>query len=84
MPAPGALERASIDFGQTVGADDAYLVLRGMRSLPLRLAQHAHSALRVAQWLQGRAEVARVLCPALPDDPRTRSGVASAPAPTAC
>ena len=40
-----------------------------MRSLPLRMAQHARSALRVAQWLQGRAEVARVLCPALPDDP---------------
>ena len=64
-----ALERASIDFGQTVGADDAFLVLRGMRSLPLRMAQHARSALRVAQWLQGRAEVARVLCPALPGDP---------------
>lgn len=64
-----ALERASIDFGQTVGADDAFLVLRGMRSLPLRLAQHARSALHVAKWLQGRAEVARVLCPALPGDP---------------
>lgn len=63
------LDRAGIDFGQTVGADDAFLVLRGMRSLPLRLAQHARSAMRVAEWLQGRAEVARVLCPALPDDP---------------
>ncbi len=63
------LDRASIDFGQTVGADDAFLVLRGMRSLPLRMAQHARSALRVAEWLQGRAEVARVLCPALSDDP---------------
>ena len=46
-----------------------FLVLRGMRSLPLRMAQHARNALRVAQWLQGRAEVARVLCPALPGDP---------------
>ena len=64
-----ALERATIDLGQTVGADDAYLVLRGMRSLPLRLAQHARSALRVADWLLGRPEVARVLCPALPGDP---------------
>jgi len=64
-----ALERASIDFGQTVGADDAFLVLRGMRSLPLRMAQHARHALRVAQWLQGRPEIARVLCPALPGDP---------------
>lgn len=65
----GALERATIDFGQTVGADDAFLVLRGMRTLPLRMAQHARSALQVARYLQSRPEVARVLCPALPGDP---------------
>ena len=63
------LERATVDFGQTVGADDAYLVLRGIRSLPARLAAHARGALHVAGWLQGRPEVARVLCPALPGDP---------------
>ncbi len=64
-----ALERATVDLGQTVGADDAYLVLRGMRTLPLRMAQHARSALRVADFLLSRPEVARVLCPALPGDP---------------
>lgn len=63
------LERANIDFGQTVGADDAFLVLRGMRSLPLRMAQHARNAMQVATWLQARPEIARVLCPALPGDP---------------
>lgn len=63
------LERASVDFGQTVGADDAYLVLRGIRSLPLRMAGHERNALHVAAWLQQRPEVARVLCPALPGDP---------------
>ncbi|AUL45976.1 cystathionase beta-lyase [Bordetella trematum] len=63
-----AMQRAAIDFGQTVGADDAFLVLRGMRSLPLRLAQHERHALQVAQWLQGRPEVAKVFCPALPGD----------------
>lgn len=64
-----ALERATIDFGQTVGADDAYMVLRGMRTLPLRMAQHARSALQISQWLQARPEVSRVLNPALPGDP---------------
>jgi cystathionine beta-lyase len=64
-----ALERASVDFGQTVGADDAYLVLRGMRSLPLRMKAHERNALQVAAWLQEQPQVARVLCPALPDDP---------------
>ncbi|MGB3430574.1 cystathionine beta-lyase [Achromobacter sp.] len=63
------LERATVDLGQTVGADDAYLVLRGMRTLPLRMAQHARGALRVADFLLGRSEIARVLCPALPGDP---------------
>lgn len=64
-----ALERATIDFGQTVGADDAFLVLRGMRTLPLRMAQHASSAMQVANWLLARSEVSRVLHPALPGDP---------------
>lgn len=63
------LQRASIDFGQTVGADDAFLVLRGIRTLAPRLRQHQDNALRVAAWLQEQAEVAAVLCPALPSDP---------------
>ncbi len=64
-----ALQRASIDFGQTVGADDAYLVLRGIRSLAPRLRQHQEHAMTVAAWLQTQPEVAAVLCPALPGDP---------------
>ena len=56
-------------MGQTVGADDAYLILRGMRSMAARLAMHGRHAMRVAEWLQGRPQVARVLCPALPGDP---------------
>jgi cystathionine beta-lyase len=35
----------------------------------VRLKQHEHSALRVAEWLKGRAEVGLVLHPALPDCP---------------
>ncbi|MEI2418338.1 cystathionine beta-lyase [Orrella sp. JC864] len=64
-----AVQRVSIDLGQTVGADDAYLVLRGMRSLAPRLAMHGRHALAVAAWLQTRPEIERVLCPALPGDP---------------
>jgi cystathionine beta-lyase len=56
-------------FGMAVSPDDAYLVLRGIRSLAPRLAQHQANALEVAKWLQNRSEVRRVLCPALPDDP---------------
>jgi cystathionine beta-lyase len=53
-------------FGMTVSPDDAWLVLRGMRTLSARLQLHHRHTLEVAHWLQGRAEVACVYCPALP------------------
>ncbi len=49
--------------------DDAYLALRGLRTLGVRLRQHQESALKVAQWLAARPEVERVLHPAMPDAP---------------
>lgn len=56
-------------LGLTVGADDAALTLRGMRTLPVRLAQHQRHATEVARWLQQQPGVARVFYPALPEDP---------------
>jgi len=57
------------DLGWYVSPDDAWLVLRGVRTLPLRLAEHGRSALKVAEWLERQPEVARVLYPALPSHP---------------
>jgi cystathionine beta-lyase len=57
------------DLGHCAGPDDAYYALRGLRTLSVRLARHQTNALEVARWLQGRPEVARVLYPALPEDP---------------
>lgn len=62
------LERCEA-FGMTVSPDDAWLVLRGMRSLAPRLKMHGENALQVARWLGGRKEVKAVLCPALESDP---------------
>ncbi|HSV48261.1 MAG TPA: cystathionine beta-lyase [Ramlibacter sp.] len=56
-------------FGMAVSPDDAWLVLRGARSLAARLAMHERHGLQVAHWLQSRGEVAQVFCPALPSDP---------------
>lgn len=56
-------------LGQCVGPDDIYLTLRGVRTLAVRMAQHQRAGLEVARYLAGRPEVARVLHPALPDDP---------------
>jgi cystathionine beta-lyase len=55
--------------GVTVGSEEVYLGLRGMRTLALRLRQHQDSGLKVARWLQERPEVARVIHPALPGNP---------------
>ena len=57
------------DQGWHVSPDDAWLALRGLRTMPLRMKEQARSGLRVAEWLQARPEVSRVLYPALPDDP---------------
>jgi cysteine-S-conjugate beta-lyase len=57
------------DLGHCAGPDDVYFALRGLRTLSVRLERHQRNALQVARWLQRRPEVARVLYPALPDDP---------------
>jgi len=63
------LRRTAQMLGQVVSPDDAALALRGLRTLGLRLERGAASALTLARWLQGRPEVASVLCPLLPGAP---------------
>lgn len=57
------------DLGLCAPADDAALALRGARSVDVRLARHAESALAVAQWLARHPRVGAVLHPALPGSP---------------
>jgi cystathionine beta-lyase len=64
-----ALRAATYQLGQTASPDDAWLGARGLRTMAIRLDQHGRAALKIAQWLQTRPEVARVLHPALPDCP---------------
>lgn len=64
-----ALRRTYRELGVSVSGDDAYLALRGLRTLAARLAVHGASARQVALWLQRRPEVAQVLYPPLPDTP---------------
>jgi len=53
-------------YGWRLAPDEAWLTVRGLRTLPLRYEAQARAALQVAQWLQDRPEVARVLYPPLP------------------
>lgn len=64
-----ALDRCVWDLGWSVGADDAYVVHRGLRTLASRMERHAHNACIVAEWLDSRPEVSQVLWPALPSFP---------------
>jgi len=50
----------------TASPDDSFLALRGFRTLPLRLARHVDSALKIAHWLKARPEVREVIYPAMP------------------
>ncbi len=64
-----ALDRAILDFGWAVSPDEAYLMLRGLRTLPTRMERCGSSSLQLAAWLAQQPEVARVLHPALPGAP---------------
>jgi cysteine-S-conjugate beta-lyase len=63
------LRATAYQLGQTASPDDAWLGARGLRTMAVRLDQHGRSALKIAEWLEDRPEVARVLHPALPDCP---------------
>lgn len=56
-------------LGHVVSPDDAALVLRGLRTMGVRLEKQSATALAVAEWLAGRDEVAHVLAPMLPGAP---------------
>ncbi|QOQ77123.1 cystathionine beta-lyase [Pseudomonas poae] len=64
-----ALGKMSDTFGNSVSADDAYLILRGARTLASRLDVHERQGLEIALWLQAQPQVKRVFHPALPGHP---------------
>ena len=63
------LKAAAINLGYCAGAEDMWLALRGLRTVELRMARVADSALQIATWLQAQPGVRRVLYPPLPGDP---------------
>jgi cystathionine gamma-synthase len=56
-------------LGAVPGPLDAWLVLRGVRTLAVRMRQHCENARRVAAWLEEQPSVERVLFPGLPSHP---------------
>nr|MBA3330280.1 aminotransferase class I/II-fold pyridoxal phosphate-dependent enzyme [Actinomycetota bacterium] len=56
-------------LGAVPGPFDSWLVLRGLKTLAVRMRQHCENAHRVAAFLEGHPAVERVLYPGLPDHP---------------
>ena len=63
------IAQSHMRLGMGVGADDAYLVLRGLETMKLRFDAHDAAAREVAAWLKARPEITRVLHPAFEDCP---------------
>ncbi len=57
------------DLGPALSPFNAFQLLQGLETLPLRIERHSQNALRVAQWLQDRPEVEWVSYPGLPSHP---------------
>jgi cystathionine gamma-lyase len=57
-------------MGTCAGPQDCFLVLRGIKTLPLRMEEHNRNSLALARWLEARPEIARVLHPGLPSHPQ--------------
>ncbi|WOO84285.1 L-methionine gamma-lyase [Vanrija pseudolonga] len=56
----------SLTLGSTLSPMDAWLLLRGIRTLPLRMERINSNALALAEWLETQPEVAKVHYPMLP------------------
>jgi cysteine-S-conjugate beta-lyase len=63
------VERVRTLLGFFTSGDEAFLVARGLRTLAIRMKEHAERALEIARWLQAQPEVLEVLHPALPSHP---------------
>ncbi|MHC1478957.1 cystathionine gamma-synthase [Frateuria aurantia] len=57
-------------IGAVAGPFDAFLAMRGLKTLHLRMREHCASALKIAQWLQSHPAVETVIYPGLPSHPQ--------------
>lgn len=63
------LLKTSKNMGACPSADNCYLALRGLKTMPLRMEKQMENAVTMAKWFKTRPEVERVLYPMLESDP---------------
>lgn len=66
----GLRQDTAIHLGAALSPFNAWLILRGLATLPLRMAAHAQNALHVARFLESHPRVTRVVYPGLPSHPQ--------------
>ena len=59
-----------LQIGCTLGPNEAYMALRGLKTFPLRFERHCHNAMQIAQFLEQHAAVERVYYPGLASHPQ--------------
>ncbi|WP_255168446.1 trans-sulfuration enzyme family protein [Natrononativus amylolyticus] len=59
-----------VGVGDMLAPFDSYLLLRGLKTLPMRMREHERNATAVAEFLEGREEVSRVYYPGLESHPQ--------------
>jgi cystathionine gamma-synthase/methionine-gamma-lyase len=59
-----------IQVGCTLGPNEAWLALRGLKTFPLRMGRHCANALEIARFLESHPLIERVRCPGLPSHPQ--------------
>ncbi|HEY3377587.1 MAG TPA: PLP-dependent aspartate aminotransferase family protein [Armatimonadota bacterium] len=64
------IRTVEILVGATISPMNAFLLLRGAQTLPLRMARHNASALRIAEWLSAHPQVLQTIYPGLPSHPQ--------------
>ena len=62
--------------GPTLSAFNAWVILKGMETLSIRMDAHSKNALALAQWLEAQPQVARVWYPGLPSHPQHKLAMA--------
>ncbi len=63
------VRNSAADIGNHAAPDDCYLAMRGLRTAGVRMRQHQKQGLALAEYLEARPEVERVMHPGLPSDP---------------
>jgi methionine-gamma-lyase len=63
-------KKTSIRFGGTISPFNAWLIIRGLATLPLRMRVHQENALKIASYLEQNPKIKRVIYPGLPSHPQ--------------